>query len=122
MLQLSKYVISSQANVIAELLRVEGSLRLYEGTQPPISQRTEGRIVECKISEVTVEGATITVKWDAGTAIKSGQADYFRLCSKNIPVLSGAIGEGMEMEMSDREIKVGSVVDAGMLLHTVFKG
>lgn len=117
-IQLSKYVVSSQANIIAELLRVEGSLRLYSGAQPEISTRTEGRLVECKLSEITVSDGTITVKWDAGTAIKSGQADFFRLCSKNIPVLSDTISEIM---MPDRELKVGTIVSAGELKHSVFK-
>lgn len=119
MLQLSKYVITKQAEILAELLRTDGTLRLYEGAQPSIDTRTEGRLVECQISEVIVDGGTLTIKWESGTAIKDGNADYFRLCNKNIPVLSGAIPD--EMEMTDRALKVGTIVDAGMLVHSVFK-
>lgn len=118
-LQLSDYVQEKQSEVIAELLRKDGSLRLYSGEQRPLSQRTDGRIAECKITEVTVSGPTLTVKWDAGTATKDGNADYFRLVSGNIPVLSGSIPE--QMEMSDRALKVNMVVDSATLTHSVFK-
>lgn len=119
MLQLSKYTLTEMANVLAIQLRNEGALRLYSGAQPDITVRTDGRLVSCPISEVTIDGGTLTIKWESGTAIKEGSADYFRLCNKNIPVLSGSIPE--EMSMTDRALKVGTIVDAGMLIHTVFK-
>lgn len=118
-IQLSKYVVTAQANIIAELLRVEGSLRLYSGVQPDITTRTEGRLVECKLSEITVDGATLTIKWDAGTVIKDGVAGYYRLVSGNIPVMSGSIPDQMQIDNSD--LKVNTVIDAGTLTHSVFK-
>lgn len=119
MIQLSKYVTTAQANVIAELLRVEGSLRLYSGNQPEISTRTDGRLVECKLSEITVDGATLTIKWDAGTVIKDGVAGFYRLVTGNIPVLSGSIPE--QMQMDDVNLKINTIIDAGEMTHTVFK-
>lgn len=118
-LQLSKYVIAQQCEVLAALLRTEGALRLYSGEQPNIEMRTEGRLVSCPISSVTIEGGTLTIKWDSATVTKEGSASYFRMVSGNIPVLSGSIPE--QMEMSDRELKVGTQIDAGEMTHSVFK-
>lgn len=125
MIQLSKYVVQQQAEVIATLLRADGALRIYSGDQPDITTRTEGRLVSCPVTEVIVEGGTLTIKWDSATVTKEGNADYFRLVSGNIPVLSGKIGssdeDDSEMQMTDRELKIGTIVDAGILVHSVFK-
>lgn len=117
-MQLSKYVIASQAAVIAELLRKDGALRIYSGVEPSIETRTEGRLLSCPIVSVEVNGAILTIKYDSAAVTKEGSANYFRLVSGNIPVLSDTIPDEM---MSDRELKVGTIIDAGMMLHSVFK-
>lgn len=118
MLQLSDYAIQKQSEVISELV-TNGFLRLYSGAQPSLKVRTEGRLCDCKIVSAVVNGATITISWESAVATKEGSADYFRIVTdKNIPVLSDTISEVM---MPDREIKVGTIVDAGTLTHTVFK-
>lgn len=119
MLQLSDFAAQKQAEVIAELV-ANGFFRIYSGEQPPLNLRTDGRLVDCKIVSAVANGATVTIKWESAVATKEGQADYYRIVTeKNIPVLSGSIPD--QMEMSDRELKVGTVVDAGMLLHSVFR-
>lgn len=118
-MQLSKYVIAQQCEVIAALLRADGALRLYSGSEPDISVRTEGRLVSCPVTSVTIEGATLTIKWDAGTVIKDGVAGYYRIVSGNIPVMSGSIPDQMQIDNAD--LKVNTVIDAGTLTHSVFK-
>lgn len=132
MLQISDFAIQKQAEVISELV-TNGYFRIYSGEQPPLKVRTDGRLVDCKILSAVVNGATITISWEAAKAIKAGSADYYRVVTdKNIPVLGGKIGnkeskEEYQMEMSDRkllaatETNAATVIDAGMLLHTVFK-
>lgn len=118
-IQLSRYVVTQQAEVIAALLRKDGALRLYSGAQPNIETRTEGRLVSCTISAVTIEGGTLTIKWDKAEVIKEGVAGFFRLVSGNIPVLSGSIPA--QMQMDDVNLKVNTIIDAGEMTHTVFK-
>ena len=118
MMQLSKFVLQSQAEVIAAMLRQDGAMRLYEGDQPELAVRTEGRLCSCPISSAVVSGGTLTITWDSATAVKEGRADYYRMVTGNIPVMGGTIGE--EMEMADREIKVGTIIDSGVLVHNVF--
>lgn len=116
--QLSLYAQTQQAEALAAIIRVDGQMRLYEGEQRPLDTRTDGRLVSCPITSVTVEGGTLTVTWDQATVTKDGQADFYRITTGNIPVLSGSIPE--QMEMSDRALKVGTVVDIGTLVHSVF--
>lgn len=116
--QLSQYAQQQQATALADIIRVDGQLRLYEGEQRPLDQRTDGRLVSCQITSVTVEGGTITVTWDQATVTKEGNADFYRITTGNIPVMSGSIPK--QMEMSDRALKVNMVVDSGTLTHTVF--
>ena len=118
-LQISTYTLQRQAEVIAEILGKDGAMRLYEGEQRPLTQRTDGRLCDCKIVSATVEGGTVTIKWESAPVTKDGNADFFRLVSGNVPVISGTIGEGMEMEMSDTKLVAGNIINAGMLVHKV---
>lgn len=117
-MQLSKYVLASQCEVIASLLRTDGALRIYSGTEPDISTSTEGRLVSCPIVSVEVNGAMLTIKYESATVTKEGSADYLRLVSGNIPVLSDTIPDEM---MSDRALKIGTIVDSGFMIHNVIK-
>src|SRR3972149_9611343 len=73
-LMISDYAMKQQSNAAAEalatILRDNGSMRLYSGEQRPLSQRTDGRLVECKLTSVTVDGGVITVEWAASKALK----------------------------------------------------
>jgi len=124
-LMISDYAIKQQSNAAAEalatILRDNGSMRLYAGEQRPLTQRTDGRLVECKLTSVTVEGGIITVEWSATKALKDGTVSYYRLCSGNVPVMSGSVGVTTEFNMviNNTEIKTGMDIKAGKLIHSV---
>ena len=124
-LMISDYAMKQQSNAAAEalatILRDNGSLRLYSGEQPLLKTRTDGRIVECKLTSVTVDGGIITVEWAASKALKDGTITYYRLCSGNVPVMSGSVGMTTEFNMviNDTEIKTGMDIKAGKLIHSV---
>ena len=124
-LLISDYAMKQQSNAAAEalatILRDNGSMRLYGGEQRPLSQRTDGRIVECKLTSVTVVEGVITVEWAASKALKDGVITYYRLCSGNVPVMSGSVGmtTGFNMVINDTKIKTGMDIKAGKLIHSV---
>ena len=124
-LLISDYAMKQQSNAAAEalatILRDNGSMRLYSGDHPPLNIRTDGRIVECKITNVTVDGSVVTVEWSASKALKNGTITYYRLCSGNVPVMSGSVGMTAEFNMviNDTEIKTGMDIKAGKLIHSV---
>jgi len=124
-LLISDYAMKQQSNAAAEalatILRDNGSLRLYSGDQRPLSQRTDGRLAECKLTSVTVAEGIITVEWAASKAGKDGVVAYYRLCSGNVPVMSGSVGMTAEFNMviNDTEIKAGMEIKEGKLIHSV---
>ena len=133
-LMISDYAMKQQSNAAAEalatILRDNGSMRLYGGEQRPLSQRTDGRIVECKLTSVTVDGGVITVEWAASKALKDAvvtlrrdeRVTYYRLCSGNVPVMSGSVGmtaAEFNMVINNTEIKDGMDIKAGKLIHSV---
>ena len=124
-LMISDYAMKQQSNAAAEalatILRDNGSLRLYAGEQRPLRTRTDGRIVECKLTSVTVAEGVITVEWSASKALKDGTVTYYRLCSGNVPVMSGSVGmtaAEFNMVINDTEIKTGMDMKAGKLIHS----
>ena len=124
-LMLSDYAMKQQSNAAAEalatILRDNGSIRWYAGEQRPLTQRTDGRLIECKLTSVTVVEGVITVEWAASKALKDGVITYYRLCSGNVPVMSGSVGMTAEFNMviNDTEIKTGMDIKAGKLIHSV---
>src|SRR3990170_2708251 len=125
-LMISDYAMKQQSNAAAEalatILRDNGSLRLYSGEQRPLSQRTDGRLVECKLTSVTVDGGIITVEWAASKALKDGTVTYYRICTGNVPVMSGSVGmttEEFNMVINNTEIKTGMDIKEGKLIHSV---
>src|SRR3989337_1988211 len=124
-LMISDYAMKEQSNAAAEalaiILRDNGSMRLYSGEQPSLKTRTDGRLVECKLTSVTVAEGIITVEWSASKALKDGEVTYYRICTGNVPVMSGSVGmttEDFNMVINNTEIKSGMDIKAGKLIHS----